>query len=207
MSAPEYQVTTLDLLRHGKPEGGEIFRGSIDVELSAQGFEQMEKSVKKLEQAAPEWDYIISSPLSRCRIFAEQLATRQRQTVEIEEAFKEINFGLWEGKTFSEVKAMDEMHFQRFWEDPIKHTPPKGEPFSLFAQRVNAGLNNLLTTHAGSRLLLVTHGGVIRVIVDYCLGGNGHSLMRYEVPYACLSQIRIFEHLDSRFYQLCFHNK
>lgn len=207
MSAPEYQVTTLDLLRHGKPEGGETFRGSIDVELSAQGFEQMEKSVKKHEQIAPEWDYIISSPLSRCRTFAEQLAARQRQTVEIEEAFKEINFGFWEGKTFSEVKAMDEMHFQRFWEDPIKHTPPKGEPFSQFAQRVNAGLNNVLTAFAGSRLLLVTHGGVIRVILDYCLGGNGHSLMRYEVPYACLSQIRIFEHQDSRFYQLCFHNK
>ena len=38
-------VTTVDLLRHGESEGGEIFRGSIDVPLTEMGWQQMQSAV------------------------------------------------------------------------------------------------------------------------------------------------------------------
>ena len=59
-----------DLIRHGEPAGGPMFRGSKDDPLSDTGWQQMNAAIRDDDQ----WDVIITSPLLRCRLFAEQLA-------------------------------------------------------------------------------------------------------------------------------------
>ncbi len=56
-------TTTIDLLRHGACEGGEIFRGSSDVALSEQGWQQMRAAIA--DETAP-WQAVVSSSLQRC---------------------------------------------------------------------------------------------------------------------------------------------
>ena len=79
MSSPKKQIT-VDFLRHGEPVGGEVLRGRIDHPLSDLGWSQMQKAAAlcaelKTSAATPRWTHLISSPLQRCRVFAEHLAS------------------------------------------------------------------------------------------------------------------------------------
>jgi len=64
-------MKTLDLLRHGQPEGGNVFRGRTDHPLTEEGWQQMYQSCENRQ-----WDVIITSPLSRCQEFAHKLADK-----------------------------------------------------------------------------------------------------------------------------------
>ena len=92
--------TTLDLMRHGEPVGGRRYRGQIDDPLSEKGWAQMRAAVGEL---AP-WDRIVSSPLLRCRAFAEALASAHGLPLTLDERLKEVGFGAWEGKTAAEIE-------------------------------------------------------------------------------------------------------
>ena len=63
------QITTIDLLRHGEPIGGRRYRGHIDDPLSEYGWSEMWHAVS----GETPWQQIITSPLRRCREFAEAL--------------------------------------------------------------------------------------------------------------------------------------
>jgi len=65
MGTPE--GTRFDLIRHGEPEGGKRYRGTLDDPLSATGWPQMQAAVSEQDQ----WDAILTSPMARCRPFAE----------------------------------------------------------------------------------------------------------------------------------------
>ena len=96
-------VTTVDLLRHGSCEGGEIYRGSTDSTLSEEGWQQMRDALAP----AAGWHSIVSSPLSRCRLFADAFGADAQLPVSHEEAFREVHFGEWEGRTAADVAADD----------------------------------------------------------------------------------------------------
>ncbi len=68
-------------------------------------------------------------------------------------------------------------------------------------------VEDIIQTHRGEHCLLITHGGVVRAILNRVLGGNASSFMRYEVPYACISRIRVYHDDDQDHYQLFFHNR
>ena len=66
-------MSTIDLLRHGEPEGGVRYRGDgVDDPLSERGWEQMWAAVGEFA----DWTHMVSSPLRRCRNFAEAMAKR-----------------------------------------------------------------------------------------------------------------------------------
>jgi alpha-ribazole phosphatase/probable phosphoglycerate mutase len=180
--------TLIDLLRHGEPEGGVKFRGHSDDPLSAQGWAQMRAAAA----SAAGWDVIVASPLRRCSDFAAELAARYSLPVETEARLKEIGFGAWEGFTAEQVAARDPEALERFWRDPAQHTPPGGEPLADFETRVAAGWDDLLQRHAGKKILLVCHGGVIRLILAQILEMPRTNLFRLNVPFASISRVRVW---------------
>ncbi|MEN6585412.1 MAG: alpha-ribazole phosphatase family protein [Sulfuricella sp.] len=179
--------TLIDLLRHGEPEGGVRFRGHIDDPLSATGWAQMHAAAA----TAGGWEVIVTSPLRRCADFSAELASRLGVPLESEPHLREIGFGAWEGLTAEQVAARDPEALARFWRDPAQHTPPGGEPLADFEARVAAGWNDLLQRHAGKRILLVCHGGVIRLIIARVLAMPRSHLFRLNVPFASVSRIRV----------------
>jgi len=176
----------IDLLRHGETEGGSCFRGRTDDELTAHGWSQLSRAIKG--QSA--WREIISSPAKRCARFAEQLAETHGLPCRQEEWLWEMDFGEWEGATATELMATDADRLNAFWHDPLNQAPPGGEPFQQFQQRVLDGWHETIQ-QTSAEILLVSHGGPIRIILAQSLGMPPQNLMRLEVPHASLSRVRI----------------
>ena len=193
--------TIVDLLRHGEPDGGQKFRGSVDDPLSARVWEQMRTAVGSYQ----EWETIISSPLIRCAAFADELAGRLERPLQIVQAFSEIGFGIWEGRSVAEVHDTDPLALGQFWRDPVAHPIPGGEPVVDFDRRIHLAWTALLEEYRGRHVLLVTHGGVIRMVLRQLLEIPVRRIWRMEAPFASLSRIRVHRDPDAEPH-LVFHN-
>jgi alpha-ribazole phosphatase len=166
----------LDLLRHGETELGGGLRGSLDDALTARGWEQMRSAVIN---GGP-WDRLVSSPLQRCRLFAEELAEQLQLPLSVDKALQELHFGEWEGRSAAELMQTDERGLGLFWSDPYGFTPPGGEPVSEFATRVLRAVEGLGRAHDGERILLITHGGVMRLLLAQARGLPREQLLQVE---------------------------
>lgn len=168
----------IDLLRHGEAEGGARYRGSTDDPLTAAGWQQMEAAV---DGQGP-WDRIVTSPLARCADFARALARRQVVVLTVDERWREIDFGAWEGRTAQALMGEDPQALQRFWRDPVAHPPPGGESVHAFRDRVLTAWLELVSRCRGERVLIVTHGGPIRVVLTHLAGRSLADVLAIPVP-------------------------
>lgn len=194
-------ATFIDLLRHGEPEGGSKYRGSLDDPLSVEGWQQMYAAV----QGHPPWDAIVSSPLQRCSAFAHALGSRLHTPVMLEGGFQEMSFGSWEGRTSEDILADEGQKLVLFWRDPLNNPPPGGEYLPDFHQRVQHAWYELLAQKKDQSILLVAHGGVIRMILCLVLQMPLQYLSRVVVEYASLSRIRVDEIEGTLMPRLIFH--
>jgi len=180
----------IDLLRHGEVAAeGWAFRGSTDLPLSDTGWQQMRRVSESFER----FDAIATSPLQRCRLFAEELAGRQKTGLSTLENMREMDFGAWENRSFDELETEYGALLHRFWQSPVGIQPPDGELFESFSQRVIAGWDSWTASDAGARRLLVAHGGVIRVLLAHVLDMPMSALWRLHLPYASWSRISLCE--------------
>ncbi|MCB1690082.1 MAG: histidine phosphatase family protein [Halioglobus sp.] len=186
-SQPEV-VTTVDLLRHGACEGGEIYRGTTDVALSGEGWQQMEQATLR----AAGWQGVVTSPLARCRVFAEHCATRLDIPLQVVPGLQEMDFGEWEGRLLKEVWRSDAQTVSRFYENPEAVTPPGGEPTTVAQKRMVEAWHTLMQQCAGQHLLLVCHGGVIRLLLSHLLNMPLSAIARLHVPYASISRVQVY---------------
>ncbi len=173
-------TTVVDVLRHGEPRGGAVYRGQADHPLSERGWRQMWRAVAD----EPPWQAVVSSSLSRCAEFARELAARRDLPLYIEPALREIGFGDWEGMSAAEIRQRDPLALERYWADPIACTPPGGESFADFRRRVLMAWEELLRRLAGRQWLLVAHGGVIRLLLCEVLGLEPQRMFHLEVAFA-----------------------
>lgn len=192
----------IDLLRHGACEGGEIFRGSSDVALSDEGWQQMHASVNRLAQSP--WDAIVSSPLQRCHAFAEKLSADTGLPLRVDDDWRELSFGAWEGRLREEIFREDGAAAKAFYLDPAGSPPPGGESGEELQQRVLAAWQRALDDASDRRVLVVTHGGVIRALMTALLGMPIQSMFALDVPYACMSGLHYIE--KTRQTRLLFHS-
>lgn len=178
--------TVIDLLRHGETVGGSRFRGSTDDPLTERGWTQLWAAIEK---DGPCWDRIISSPLKRCADFARALGQQHSMPFTIDERFQEMHFGAWEGRSAAELMATDADALTRFWNDPLRHTPPQAEPLTDFEARVLAAWRDVVNNYAGEKILLITHGGVIRVLLCHIQQHPIERLLEFEVGHAAIQRI------------------
>ncbi len=151
----------ITLLRHGEIKGGKRFRGSTDDPLTPKGFAQMRSATKDPFKC----DMVISSPLMRCAAFASELTDNKSLPLLIEPRFTELHFGEWEGRTSKQIYDKTPKALTRFWSDPQKYPPPGGERLQDFRARVLTAFAELQEHHKDQHQLLVTHGGVIRILL------------------------------------------
>lgn len=160
-------VTSVDLMRHGEPQGGRRYRGNrIDDPLSETGWQQMWNAIPPI----PPWHHIISSPMCRCRDFAEALAESLDIDYSVMEDLKEIGFGDWEGSTPDEIRSRHGEALDRFLADPVNNTPPGAEPLEDFAHRILSGYASICHDYQGQHVLVIGHAGVLRVVTSHVLG-------------------------------------
>ncbi|WP_089605005.1 histidine phosphatase family protein [Acinetobacter piscicola] len=168
------QKLQLDLLRHGETTLGHTLRGSTDDELTTLGWQQMYQIVQMTDQASisqtaiqKPWDIIFTSPLKRCRLFAESIAEQLHRPLIVDQQLQEMHFGDWEGESTQMIYENDPELLANFWQYPTKFTPPNAESLQIFSARIQSALHNIqqqmLQYHA-EKALVVTHGGVIKLL-------------------------------------------
>lgn len=198
----DIQVTTIDLLRHGACEGGEIFRGSTDVALTEAGWQQMHAALDGHDG----WDCVISSPLQRCSKFAEQFAAQKNLPLHLDERFREIHFGDWERRKIADIERDHGTSLWQFWNDPACFSPPNGETMQDFRERVLLAIQSISHEHTGKHILLISHGAVIRTLLCEWLQMPLTAFSKIAVPYAGLSRMRLYRRGDEKPWpQFVFH--
>lgn len=188
-------TTTLDFLRHGEPVGGKKYRGQTDDPLSEKGWTQMRTATA----GQSHWAGIVSSPLSRCRAFAEWLAESLSMPVRLDSRLAEVGFGTWEGKTAEQLKLHDPDCIFNFKLDPVANRPEGAEPLHAFHARVVDAYEAIARENAGRHVLVVAHAGVIRMAICHALGLPPEQAYRINIGSAGLARIRIEQHSGRRF--------
>ena len=204
----QYATTTIDLLRHGECDDGHCYRGTTDIALSSLGYKQMLSSVDHVSGAHSSWQRIVSSPLQRCATFANDLSRERAIPITIDSAFQELHFGDWEGQSVEHIWQTQQTAVENWYDDPVSYPPPNGEKADVFFLRVKQALLNCISTSDDEKLLLIVHGGVIRVLLAHCLSMSLLDMNRFDVPYGCLSRIQVTYDVKSEqyFYRLIAHN-
>lgn len=198
------KIISVDLMRHGEPVGGTQFRGSKDDPLSELGWEQMNQSIELVSG----WNQIITSPLLRCKEFAHSVSNKIELSapLSIHNDLQEIHFGDWEGLTAPEVDQRYPGAVEKFWTRPTSYEVPNGETIKKFQTRILQCWNQIIESTDTSHLLLVCHGGTIRIILAEVLGIPLDNMWRIQVPYASISRVNIFIKEEKSSSSLIFHN-
>jgi len=163
--------TRLFLIRHGETVANRSFRyiGARDEALSERGEQQI---VQLAAAMAPlTLSMIYSSPLQRAHRTASAIAIAHELDVTITDELRECSFGTWEGMSRAEVLERSPEDAQRLqaWEHDATIAPPEGESFAEMQARVRAFVEELVQTHAGEALALVSHVGPIKVLLASAL--------------------------------------
>ncbi len=179
----------IDLLRHGLTSAGHAFIGTTDAPLIKSGFEAMTESLARIKQ---DYDRIYSSPLSRCLSFAEDFAKRMSLPLSIKPGLAELYFGQWENKTSKQLHEQDPTALAAFWENPFTFQMPEGENLREFQHRVISQFTALAHCNRGKRILLVTHAGVIRMLLFYFNESKDKTLFDYEISHGSVTRLTVF---------------
>jgi len=173
------------------------------VALSETGREQMAHSLTLIK---PQWQQVVASPLIRCAHFAQTTAEAQQLPIDIETQLREISFGDWEGQSIDHVWETQRERVEAWGRDPVNHPPPNGEAADAFSERVVSGFTRVIEQYAGQRLLLVSHGGVMRALLAHVLSMPVTEMNRFDVPFACLSRVQIIHTPEKNYFRLLHHN-
>jgi probable phosphoglycerate mutase len=191
--------TIIDLIRHGEPVGGRLYRGhQIDHALSEKGWQQMWDTVGDCS----DWQYIITSPMKRCSEFAQQLAEKISVPVTTENDLREVGFGSWEGRSREQIMTDNLKEYEDFYRDPVNCRPDGAEPLADFINRVTTSWGKILNEYKGQHILIVAHAGVIRAIVAHVLNAEAIGMYHIKVDNAGVSRIINSDHGSV----LQFHN-
>jgi broad specificity phosphatase PhoE len=175
-------------LRHGDT-GQTGFRGQLDDSLSALGWQQL-RAVCAEHAGSAAWTTVLSSPQRRCAEFAHALSRERDLPLVFDAGLAEYAFGDWTGATSAELFSSDPDALERFWRDPVAHPPPGAETILAFSARVQAALNSAHAREPQARPLVLTHGGVIRMLRCLQEGIPLQAMSSVEVAHASMHRLQ-----------------
>lgn len=160
----------LILIRHGESDGNaqRKFSGFQDVKLTEKGIWQAKRLARRLEGV--QVDAFYCSDLKRARHTAEIIFGDRGEDIVVSPNLREINFGIWEGMTFEEIKSREGAKFTSWMENPDERSIiPQGESLAILNERVMTEVNRILQEHKNEEkdktIAIVCHGGAIRIIL------------------------------------------
>ncbi|HEY3314125.1 MAG TPA: histidine phosphatase family protein [Bacillota bacterium] len=163
------QETVAYLVRHAQTswnaEGR--FQGQMDTALSPAGQRQATALGKRLGRVGP--GEVYSSDLTRASQTAEAVAGAAGLRVILDRSFREVDVGRWQGLTFNEVREQMPESFAEWQTRRPCFRFPAGESYEEAAARALRRLEEL-TDHPGDRLVVVSHGGLLRALIYAVLG-------------------------------------
>jgi ribonuclease H / adenosylcobalamin/alpha-ribazole phosphatase len=182
--------TTLLLLRHGETTftAEKRFSGvGSDPALTDHGRAQARAAADALV-ARGGVDAVVSSPLRRARETADVVAAALGLDVREDEAWRETDFGVWDGHTFAEIQQTWPEELDA-WLGSTSVAPPAGESFDAVARRVRIARDRTIARDAGRTILVVTHVTPVKTVVRQALGAPPAALYAMELAAAALTTV------------------
>ncbi|MHC4261215.1 MAG: histidine phosphatase family protein [Planctomycetota bacterium] len=164
---PETRVARVHLVRHAEVArfAQRTVRGQLEVPLTERAPIQERALVEHLALVEPRPDRILSSDLERCRSLARQVQARYGLEVEYDPDLREQSMGAWEGRTWEELTEREPDLVSAYWNDYAHTRPPEGEALTDLSQRVGDWWDANLEHALDRSTIVVTHVGVIRVLL------------------------------------------
>jgi len=177
-------LTRFWLIRHGEPaeEAQGRCYGSLDIGLSAHGRTQIERVARYLNEEPIAAVY--TSPRLRALESARILGPAG---AEIIPDFREIDFGDFEGLCYEEIAARYPEVYRQWMAAPTEVRFPNGESFAEMRVRVVQAFDSLRRSRQGQTVAVVTHGGVIRILIAWALEIPDRCLFRTGQDYAAMN--------------------
>ena len=161
-------TTKLYLIRHGETDGNRtgVLMGSTDTPLNDHGRQQAAALSERVN--ALEVDAIFSSPLSRA-VETATLVFGDTLPIITDSSLQEFHFGDWEGMHFADIARV----YPEMWLTDWEQTRiPGGEAFPAFRERVVSFVEEVVASHPGRRVALVSHRGSIRSVLRHFFCGS-----------------------------------
>ncbi len=181
----------ITLLRHGQIEGAPAMYGRSDPPLASDALLSFSHIMNR--PLAP-WQRVLCSPRVRCLQVATPIANQFAIPLDIWPELAEMDFGDWDGIPYADL-VEHWPYFERFWADPVGNPLPGSEPLADFHQRILGAWQRIVAMSRDGSLLVVTHGGVIRLLLAHLLHADwrrGDFYQCLTIPYASMTQLDIW---------------
>jgi broad specificity phosphatase PhoE/ribonuclease HI len=185
--------TRLILLRHGQTALSidRRYSGRGNPPLTELGVRQAKAAASRLSTMVDAATPVVSSPLGRARDTAQAVADATGGTVTVHDGLTETDFGAWEGLTFAEAAERDpDLH--RRWLSDSSEQPPGGESFDAVHRRVRRARDELIATHGGATIVVVSHVTPIKSLLRMGLDAGPSLLFRLHLDLAALSIVEFY---------------
>ena len=169
------ETLKLYIVRHGETEWNVIkrFQGQLNTPLTEKGMEKLRETGKKLENVL--FDEVYTSELGRTVASAEIILNenrgyrnKKRELKKLAE-LNEVYFGVWQGLTYEEVLLKYPEEGNNYFYDVKNYKAENVEAEKLedALERFLKGINKILNIHKSGNILVVTHGTVFEMFINY----------------------------------------
>ena len=184
-------MTSLIVIRHGETDWNRQhrFQGQLDVPLNAIGQAQAARLAQRL--ADEPIDVLLASDLQRAHSTAQAVADLRGHGLQLAPLWREQGFGQLEGLDVPTIRSQH----AALWDQWIRHEadyalPGGGESNTAFHDRVMRALQAVLAAHAGARVAVVTHGGVLDMLWRNAQGLSLSGPRQCEIPNTGINRLR-----------------
>lgn len=161
-------IGTLLFIRHAETHFRGRFCGHSNPPVNQRGLRQIERLIEVLRTES--LDAVYASDLSRSLTTANAIGRAFRLSPITIPELREIDFGEWEGLSWQQIQSRDQVYARRWSEEYPDLPAPGGEPFDAFQSRVLSEVQHLLAMTPERCAAVVTHAGVMRVVLRSLCG-------------------------------------
>ena len=186
-------MTRLLLVRHGETEWNRQKRhqGQKDIPLNEFGRQQVSALSRRLKTEPI--NALYTSDLCRAWETAKTISINFSELVIVKDArLREMNFGEWEGLTWSEIREKDPSVVENWLNYLAEKGPPGGENLFRFSKRIRNFSDEIIKSHSNETILLVAHGGTMMVLICLLLGHPIERYWQFRIEKASLSDICVY---------------
>jgi probable phosphoglycerate mutase len=184
------EATRIIAVRHGETAWNVAARiqGQMDVGLNDTGRWQAKRVGEAL--AAEQISAVYSSDLGRAQQTAQSIADVTGVPVVPDEGLRERGFGMFEGKTITEIHENWPDQAQNWRKRIPEWAPPEGgESLLQLRERVTRTLHALASRHPGEQIVVVAHGGVLDALYRVATGQEVNSPRTWELPNGAINRL------------------
>ena len=199
------EILKLYIVRHGETEWNVIkrFQGQLNTPLTEKGMEKLKETGKNLENVL--FEEVYTSELERTVKSAEIILNENRgyknKKMELKKLaeLNEVYFGVWQGLKYEEVflKYPEEANNYFYNVKNYKAENVEAENLKDALERFLRGINKILDNHKSGNILIVTHGTVFEMFINYV--GNSSIFDIDERTLMGNGDYKIFSYEDGKF--------